>query len=75
MTHDDLDTRGCVRLTNNGLIQWECFFELAFVVHSVTQVSYYFSMRVVVDTTIDTAAPPAVDFVKIIQVERCPPGG
>lgn len=48
---------------------------MAFVVKGVTQVSYYFSIRIVIDTDINSASPPAVDFVKIIQIDRCSPNG
>ena len=48
---------------------------MAFVVKGVTQVSYYFSIVVTIDTDIKTAALPTVNFVKIIQIDRCSPNG
>jgi hypothetical protein len=72
LSQDDLDAHNCVRLAGDGQVSWECFFEMAFVIKSITQVSYYFSIRVVLDTNIGANSPPAVQFVKIIDIERCP---
>lgn len=46
---------------------------MAFVVKNITQVSYYFSIRIIVDTTVYANNLPSVDFVKIIQIDRCSP--
>jgi hypothetical protein len=72
---NDLDSRQCNRFTFDTNTQWECFFELAFVVQGVTQASYYFSFRVTVSALAIANNLPSVDFVKIIQVARCPADG
>jgi hypothetical protein len=51
--------------------QWECFFELAFVIEDVTQASYYFSFIVTINASLIANNVPAVQFIPIIQVQRC----
>jgi hypothetical protein len=68
ISQSDLDAHNCISLLGTGQASWECYFELAFVVKNVTQVSYYFSIEVVVNTNVSSLNPPAVNFVPIIDI-------
>ena len=74
ITQEDLDTRQCIKFVENGKVAWDCFFEMAFVLKGVTQISYYLCIKVCIDLNVD-ANVPVVNFVKIIQIDRCPPEG
>jgi hypothetical protein len=56
-------------LNGDGVVEYDCYFELAFLVRGITQVSYYFSIRSIINTGTGTQNLPPATFVKLIQVD------
>ena len=43
---EDLSSKKCIKLKTANSINFQCFFELAFIIKEITQVSYYFCVSV-----------------------------